>query len=500
MAIALKYQWGLLGGLMVGMGILLCLTQFSAGESASAEAVWLPIPLTQEQAQPLQSIALLPDSVLWRPLGSSQLVYQRLDGSVTLRYDWLRGIPLQWQLLPTGTQSYFLWRTLEGDLWVALLSPAGAQLTAPIEVAKGEVKQFGAVLTTEDEVTVAWIQGDALQARHINAQARPLTAVTLANEVQQLAITIESNRQVVLAWQSEGRLWLGQLDPTQLPYQPTTPLPISELTLGVDDWVSRLLVGQVESALTLVWGVTSAAQPQQEHYQGLVLPQDDLTSPIAFDISIPAASGTRWATLNGQQLTLAANLSQGWQPVVIGLGATGPQGYQVIAGPPVDASPVANTGQTLVWVTLDEAQNPQLVAQTLNTSWGEVSASSQPSTQAIIEEGLSTIPMALFWLIAPCLVAVFTRQRPYQLAAMLGAYWIGKALLPIGFWEAYPAILSSWGGESRLWVGGILIGISLLAGGMGMLGWGKSPQPMRHAAYFLTDLLLTCAILGGHIQ
>jgi hypothetical protein len=502
MAIALKYKWQSLNLVIVLLGVALCAAQWPSEATLIPLSPWRQVKLTQEAVQPLHPPVWIDSALLWRPLGAAVLVYQSLDGQVIHRYDWLRGTPIQWQALVSPAHTYLMWRTLEGALWVALLSPTGEQLTAPVVIAEREVEAFTAVLTPQGEISLAWGQGGAWQARPIDSQARPLPSVNITEQADQMTLAVDAAGQVVIFWQSQGDLWQAQLDPTQRPYQLANRRLLGQVSLTEQEWVSSVDATALEGdSMALLWGISHASAPDQARYQGLIL--SGQTDPLAFDLTIPDITALRWADLSGDQVALAAKIEGQWRAALLGLGGRGPQGYQLLPGPAVTASPIAYHDQSLAWITLDAAQNPRLVIQTLNPAWGELNYAepARPGLRNVLEAGLQNAPYGLVWLIAPALLYGLTLGRPYGPSVALGVYWLGKALLAGGLWTTYPPILSAWGLDSGV-IGGLalLLAASGLAGLLGTVGWGQTPHPLRHAAYCLTDWLLTCAILGASLQ
>ena len=266
-AIALRYASQLLAAITILIGISVCSLRIPARESTvSATNPWRIVTLESMQnqaAQPLHPPVLLDDALIWRKPGDSALTYTRLDASAEYRLDWLRGIPVQWSALESNDQIFLIWRTISQDLWVALLSSEGEQMTAPVEMARESVTDFHAALLNRNALVVAWLEGDSLQIRAVDASGRPHPTIMLQDNVKQFAFTA-SRDAFIAVWQTGDSLFTAPVtfnsDLLVIPDDNTQTL--ASFILPPDAWLARLEILQnTEQYPVILLGLYTAAPP-----------------------------------------------------------------------------------------------------------------------------------------------------------------------------------------------------------------------------------------------
>lgn len=492
---------------IVLIGIIICAVQVPPPSPAALPSRWRIVTLAQpgDAAQPLAPPVVLEKGVIWRPLGEDALIFSDLAGKVRRRYDWLRGVPLRWLADQSPTQIYLTWQTSEGVLWVALLNPEGEQLTAPIEVAN-HAEDFKTVLLDDGRLICLFIENGTLLLRPIDPKGRPMPSLVLETGVKSVAAAAHNN-QLYLAWQTGNTLFAGRLTLDQAAAAPTIQdrLPITDFALPAYGWLSSLLVLLPSDQQEIIlWGFGTAAQPDTETYQGVMLPAQNAAAPQFFTLARPHAPLLRWAQTDqeNRQVTLAAHIGGEWQAAFLNFDANGVQGYQLINGAAVTGSPIGMRGMTLSWVTLDSQAQPRLYVTTLDPRFGQSPPTEEPPHwREEVRKGIANSPYLVLWLIAPLTVGLFGRRHPYRLPLTTAAYWLGKGLIPLGLFSAYPLALQSLGIASPFFLSGsTLAGITFAAALVAVIGWERTPLPVRYAAYWLTDAFLTFAIFGGRVE
>ena len=457
--------------------------------------------LAPEPAQPLAVPALLDNAIIWRPLGSSELVYSHLDRSQTRRYDWLRGLPLRWQAQHSETEIFLSWLTESETLWTAILSAEGEQITAPIEIASQNVSDFQTVITEQDALVVFWTADDALGMRLVDRRG-PRLVNNLLPDVKHFAVRKTSGQHLQIAWvNGEGVLQLGEIDLkgdllTEA-ITNTTTLNAFSLPLLGEGWLSSLELLTVEDTSIVIWGITAAQQPDQERYSlATITPGSTEYASLSLgdDVSL------RWARSHSTrpQLAIAANIGNQWQPTLITFDTHGAFNVQTVEGAEVTASSIAAYDEHIAWVTLDSLAAPQLYVTTLDERYGNVqTATRDVAWQTAIQEGLATGYLAILWLILP--IGLFLRlggEMKVFAGAQL-AYWLAKTVLPLGVFSMYPLALDGLGIASPFVLTSLaLLAINACAALIAYTSLDKIPITLKHATYFLTDALLTFAIFA----
>jgi len=495
----LKYA---LTTLFILIGITLCAARVPSVSPPPTASPWRVVALPATPAQPLHPPVVLDHALIWRPLGSSALVYSSLDGATTHRYDWLRGIPLQWSAHTTEDQIYLTWRTPEGVLWGAILSPNGEQQSAPIEYATVGADFFQSTLLPNGLLGVAWRDERSLYLRTVQRGGQSLPPVRLAQNVDDFSLTPINGNTLFIAWRDGAKLFLGEvpLDENWQALPLTEVQPIPEFSLAADAWLASLVVFHNDAQRLIVWGIGNATHPSTETFGGVWLPLQSRAAPQFFTLLLPNNPPLRWAGAGDDgRLVLAARLGANWQPVRVEFGATGAASLQMVDGAAQTGGAAAFKGDHFAWVTLNPLGEPLLYATTLDPRFGVLPAPSTPTDwQATLRRGLGRSPYLLLWLILPVVVAWLLRGRSLVLPAVVAAYWLSKLILPLGVFASYPTLLGRGSPFLAAWVALFLI--SRVAAMVAYIGWGNTPATIRHAAYFLTDAALTFAIFGAAVE
>jgi hypothetical protein len=497
------YRIVLLTAIIAVIGMLLLAMQIPARQSVMPLTPWRAISIEDTIAQPLARPAMLSDAVIWRPLGDSALVYSHLSGSPQFRHDWLRGIPSQWQAWASSEAIHLVWLDIFGQLWSALLTSEGEQITAPIEIATDEVAQFDIVPLRGERLGVFWRADDTLRARIISTDGRPLSTQFLQNGISTFAITGVSG-EIYLTWREANLIMAAEItlsdDLTLVP--DANQRQITQLDLAPDAWLSSLDILLAEGFPVVMWGVTQSAAPDRASYEGLVLTNPEESSGNPFSLTLPDADGLRWASIDRNQIALAARIEGNWQPVVVEMSSQGPQGFQVIDGPPVTGSPIGFLGDHFAWVTVDTQGQPEIYATTLDANFGALALPDDVLTwREAIHRGLRASPRLIFWLMAPIFVLIYRRHWWYALPLATGFYWAGKLLIQFGLFTQYPTALDGIGVRSGFLTASLaLLGIQSVALTVGFVGWGRTPALIRYFTYFLTDAVLTYAIFSASVE
>ena len=93
------------------------------------------------------------------------------------------------------------------------------------------------------------------------------------------------------------------------------------------------------------------------------------------------------------------------------------------------------------------------------------------------------------------------REKHYMLPVVTGAYWLAKAIYPWELFQQVPITLIDITGVSPFFL--TLVTLLLINGAalvVATIGWGATPRSIRHAAYYLTEGVLTFAIFGASIE
>jgi|GEM_PF-3925775 len=492
-----KYGWLML---IVVIGILIGSMRIPAPNTTTTleSRSWLNITVPQISAQPTQIPQLVGDAVVWRPLGAPQLRFDSFSSKSTQTYTWLRGTPLEFSthLLQNATGFFLVWRTISEQLWVALLGDSGEQMSAPIELG-AEVEQFTAA-TTNNNLSIVWIANDTLYRRSVDLIGRPTPTQILSDNVQKLDFAVISDTEQYIVWQSGSALWAATLGDDTI----DDLIQLPDFLLAPNEWLSTLQLGYTETQRWILWGVSNTSQPEQELYTLASLPRQGLANPVATEFTLPNVEGLRWAQMSGSQLSIAGRVQNGdWQAFLITLGDDGSQTIEGIDGTSVTAGPVAFSDKYVAWVTLDLLANPELVIRSKNSPYATIPTPPTPDYRQAFLDQLMQLPMIILWLLPPALLGYAFEDRVWVLPMALISYWIAKISLPIGVFDEFPALLDWLNIQSPFWGGVFLLFLSSrIASMIGYIGWGYTPQSVRHAAYFLTDACLTFAIVGASVE
>ncbi len=468
--IVLKYGTKLVNGFIIGAGIILCALQVKTPPISP----WRVINLHDDSAYPLQMPALFENFIVWRPFEENTLLYENFRTQTFYRYDWLHGNPVQWSVHLSDDQLYLVWRTEDNRLWVALLTPDGEQLTAPIPVASENVSDFRAAFY-ENDLFIVWQADQQLNMSRIDRAGRPRPAVILVERAEKFAFAGNT-----LAWQENNSLYAGEINALE------NRFPISTFSLKPDEILSTLQIVLTDTNRVIVWGVTQVMRPDVEIYAGVTLPADGFADPIPFQIVLPENPPLRWAAVSGQKLLLAAYLDKKWQPVQLAFGENGPTGFQVIEGAEVLASPPSAAGLHVAWATLDKQGLPSLYLTTLDSYLGK-SVESPKQVKNPVWNGLKNSYRMGIWFILPVFAFLLTQRIDVTLAG----YWLNKAIVSFGLFDRQPTYFFP---PFNNVVYALLI-ITLLALVVRYIGWPKTP--IAWSSYFLTDALLTFAVFGA---
>jgi hypothetical protein len=416
------------------------------------------------------------------------LIWQTWEGGQIDRYEWLRGTPLQWEAHPTQDQISLIWRTSDNRLWLALLTPQGEQLTAPVELGgEGGVEDFRAWPLANGQTLVLWLEGGSLWQRRADAAARPLIAEKWRGGVGKLALAGPD----WAVWQEAGRIYAAPIGDGL-----GEAIHLGMLNLGPDEWLANLQALSLEDHLIALWGISSAQAPDLERYAGAILPPN--SPPIPFTLDIPGTEGLRWAGVYGNQVSLAALMDGRWQAVQVGFGPGGPQGYQIIPGSEVTGGPVILSAGAAAWITLDPQGRPEWVLQSLDPAYGRL-VYAPPPRPSLRESFLAALPDSPLLAAWGLLAASLFIWGPLAETRVLLIYALGKLLIgPLDF-AHFPASLAAlgWEGEPFWPALGLLI---FIQGAALAVAWWEAPPRIRYAAYCLTDALLTCVFLGAALK
>ena len=489
--------------IVIVIGVAVLAAAIPAKEPIVPLSPWRRVDLGAADAQPLATPAVLPDAVIWRPLGDSALIYSHLSGNPQHRHDWLRGIPDRWMAWAAPNAIHMVWRDLFGQLWSAVLTPNGEQITAPIEIATGEVAEFFVIPLRDDRYGIFYRVNDTVSARVVSVDGRPLSAQFVRNGVAQFAVT-GAEDTIHMAWREDNQLFAGQisLSANLLLIPDEAERLVTRFDLSPDAWVSSLNTLLVDDMPAVMWGISDSATPDRERYEGLILSDSEESSGQPFDLTLPDASGLRWAYIHQNRVTLSARINAAWRPVLVEMSAQGPQGFQVIDGPPATGGPVGFWDDHFAWVTVDTEGQPQIYATTLDATFGELSLPEDALTgRAALREGLRASPRLMLWLLAPIFVLIYRQGWWYAPPLATGLYLAGKWFISYGLFDVYPATLTDVGLRSGFLTGFLgLLAIQMAALGVGYIGWGRTPILVRHFGYFLTDAVLTFAIFGAGVE
>ncbi|MBZ0307544.1 MAG: hypothetical protein K8I82_15870, partial [Anaerolineae bacterium] len=359
-------------------------------------------------------------------------------------------------------------------LWVALLTPEGQQQTAPIPVTSEPVSDFRADFY-DNKLSILWQTHQQINMSHIDRAGRPHPATLLVERAEEFAFMGN-----MMVWQENNSLFVGEINALE------NRFPISSFSLRPDEILSTLQIILTDTNRVIVWGITQVMRPDVETYAGVSLPAEGFAEPVPFQILLPENPPLRWAAVSGHNLLLAAYLDQKWQTVQLVFGGNSPQGFQVIAGAEVLASPPVAAGQHTAWVTLDKQGLPQLYLTTLDSGLGKP-VENQKLIKNPVWNGLKNSYRAGLWFILPALAFLLTRR----LETVLAGYWFSKAVLSFGLFDHQPLYFFSPFNNIVY----TLVIITLLALGVRFIGWPKTPR--FWGSYFLTDALLTFAIFGA---
>jgi hypothetical protein len=484
-----------IAGLVILVGIIFCASRIPQKPAPEPASPWRIITSPEEAfAQPLHAPVLLDDAIIWRPLGEDSLIYTTLDGSREMEYDWLIGTPLQWTAHAAGAVRHLSWRTVEGQLYNAVLSPEGEQLTAPVQVTE-RTADFETLSLAGGNLLVVWRQDSALWARLVDSEGRPLAPAQIQAPVEDFALGDGPS----LAWVSGGELFAAPLEVSGAVPTLGTSQQIAAFEVPEEAWLSSLFFARVRISRLLIWGFGQADQPDVETYQGAFVSGGEWT----FSLDLPA----RWASPSaaGDQLVLAVLVEDEWRQAILDLRNNALEILREL--PPATGGLPAMRGETIAWVSLDEQAAPSLTIRTQNPAWGTPiatnSVASSENWRDALREGLEASPWGLIWLAAPLLSLEWLRgqERWYEMSLALALYWVGKAGLSFDLFSGYPSLFNEWEIASPFGFGVlVLVLINLTAALIGYTGWGDTPVRVRYAAYFLTDALLTFLIFWSHVE
>jgi hypothetical protein len=427
------------------------------------------------------------------------LIFSSLDGTIRREYTWLRGTPLAWQALQGDDQIYLVWRTAEEELWVALLSLQGEQLTAPIPLGSA-VTSFAAAQRANGQVIVAWITGRRLLVRWVDHQGRPLPETDLEQPADDLALGINDQGTPLISWREGSNLGIGIIDLEKGSW--LSRQAVTTFQLPADGWLADMNILSAGEEWFVIWGISRTEQPDTADYQGIMFSDATIQQPESFAITVPGANGLRWAVAQGNHLLLAGRLAEDWQPIKISFGTSGMEPFELIDGIPITGSPAGFQGEHVAWVSLDNLAQPRLYVTTQDKRFGKLLYPAEDHDwREAIQRGIKNSPYGLLWLILPIIGAVVLRGQWYVLPATTAIYWLGKWLIPLGMFRAYPPALYDVDLVSPFVISLItLFLITRLATLTAYVSWGKTPDSIRHAAYFLTDAFLTCVIFGASVK
>lgn len=479
-AIALKSKLVLV--VIIGLGICLCVVQVETDETTMS--LWRKVDIPDSAAYPLQAPVLVEEFVIWHSFNDSALNLFNLPNKTLIRHVWLHGTLVQWTARLYENQLYLFWRTTDDHLWTAVLNAEGQQLTAPISISGEKVTDFRVSRLKSGLIAVVWQTGRELHLSLIDSAGRPRPPVILLPESDEFAI-----HQDHVVWRSGNNLFMGLLHFDQPEARLTPELTIESFQLASDEMLANLQIFQTETNRIVTWGISSVIQPDIETYRGVLLPLEGLTEPVPFQISLPNNEPLRWATVSDSQLVTAAHINQKWQPIIINFGVTGAEGYQLIEGDEILASPPVVHDKHAGWVTIDDKGLPVLYMTTLDTRY-TATQDDENALQDSIKHGLKKSYLGLAWLILPALGLYFLPQLE---AVALASYWFSKAIFSFGMFDMPPTgilLLESHTASTTV----ALAMITMMAFTMSL---GRFPSKIRWAIYFLTDALLTIAFFGA---
>ncbi|KAB2902934.1 MAG: hypothetical protein F9K27_15120 [Anaerolineae bacterium] len=480
--IVLKYRTKLTNGFIIGIGIILCALQVNTEKSLISP--WRVVDIPENSIYPGQPPALFEDFILWHPFGEDALNYYHFSSQQYHHHDWLRGTLNQWSALFENDQIFLVWRTQDNRLWVALLSAAGEQLTAPILISSENITDFRTTFI-ENNLVVLWQVDRQLKMSFIDGAGRSHPAETLMGSADDFALEGKT-----IVWRENDRLYVGELTVSAVENKTS----ISAFTLQADESLTNLHILLNETHRIILWGKTQVMRPDVETYTGVLLPKDDFADLTPFQIMLPNNPPLRWATVSGKTLVMAAYLDKKWQPIQIDFGENGPLGFQIVSGAEVLASPPTANGSRVAWATLDEKALPRLYLAALDIGKRQ-SEKNTLSAKAAIMQGLKNSYRMLGWLILPLLILTAGVKRPNPESLALASYWLSKMILPFGMFDRQPDYFSAPLNNVLV----VLLTVTLIALITAHPGWNIIPVRPRWAIYFLIDSLLTFAILGAAI-
>ncbi len=506
----------------------------------------------QGPAQPHSPPAWLDNTqeptLLWRPAGAESLLsYQALapaaETHAILPYPDVD--PCHWQASGAGPGRYHVvWLETDGRLRSALLASNGETLRGPIELTPAARPDFALLPLPDNGALAIWVDDPAghLVAATIDAAGRPGPAsAPLARFVDHMAAAIDRAGRVHLAWTTPGTPGTWTINYQSSPAASLSlnaPLALHSLTLSSDQALTTFALGLDETHGYILWGVTTARQPDAEQTRVLAFPLDapaatspadlqfprhftpgdgsKLTAPPVGRLARPAQAGEPVAVLRwpspapGQHrvlaLALALQTPDGWRPGVAYFQAGELLGYQVIAPHPADAGPPAlafdqNGDLRLAWSALDGTAAQLYTAHTAGRGLVPDSANEQHNTALRMLAGvLVGAPVGFLWLAVPTTLLMVLPPASWRRPLAAALYAGSKLLWPAGLYTNLPPSLSALGLDSPpAAVAMTVLAIGLAAGMAGQIVHARRPhRPAWHAWLVagLLDALLTWAVFG----
>lgn len=477
----------------------------------------------------LEAPALLENAMIWHPAGESVLVYEPLGGKAdTIRYEWIVGIPRDWQVIQANDQGdqHLIWLNTDGRLLRSEINEHGEQLLAPVAVGGFNVVDFGGIYL-DNGFTLIWWQAvsginKGVYTVLVDERGRPFEELHLLQDAERFALTKQGD-QIHLTWINDevaGAYLLHYAEISVDEVTATTDIETAstnlQISTDVGEWIDSLDIISNAEETHMIWGIMEINNPDYAHFHGAVW-EDGQSEPITFTLNLEDATKLRWIgrlnsqqRVTGTQLVLNAFWDGQWRAVLVELDGENVTSYKVIG------QWEANASRAHVWIDADgqitaawaAIQDQTIVHQVVSNradliSLQETNRADENTFGEMLLKWFLNLPYGVLWLLLP-LAALIGLERnqvigpTLQIILILIVYWLGKLLVHGEVLNTPPSF--AYTDSDAVTVGVALGSCALVAGAIAQRIWRMDFNWRTVLAVFLIgDAVITFLIFGASL-